>query len=47
MLQGDRETAERLLQSLRYKCPDKSEVCYGQKAVSDLKHDRFFFESKR
>jgi hypothetical protein len=40
MLQGDRETAERLLQSLRYKYPDKSEGWYWEKAVSDLERDR-------
>ncbi len=40
LVQGNQETANRLLNSLRTKYPDKPETWYWEKAILDLERDR-------
>jgi hypothetical protein len=40
MLGGNQETATRLLEHLRQKHPNKPEIWYWEKAISDLERDR-------
>ncbi|HEY9647421.1 MAG TPA: hypothetical protein V6C88_13670 [Chroococcidiopsis sp.] len=40
LLNGDRNTAERLLQDARFRYPGKSENWYWEKVVYDLRRDR-------
>ncbi|NJN85799.1 MAG: hypothetical protein HC881_05150 [Leptolyngbyaceae cyanobacterium SL_7_1] len=40
LLNGDRKTADRLLQQARFQHPGKSENWYWEKVAYDLKRDR-------